>query len=102
MPRPAGAGGWETDLRFPEDREGDMPKFYFDLSGESPETDGDGIELPDLDRARSQAIKFAGEMLRFESHAIWDGESLRVHVSDAGRVPLFVVTVSALSLFPSP
>ena len=90
-------------MRFPVNREGVMPQFFFDIAGEPAEADLDldGVELADLDDARSQAIKFAGEMLQHNSHGIWDGHDLRVEVSDANRILLLVVTVSAISIFPS-
>ena len=76
-----------------------MPQFFFDIAGET-QVDADGVELADLEEARSQAIKFTGEMLRHDSNAIWDGHSLRVEVSDSRRRLLFVVTVLVTSIFP--
>lgn len=94
------AGGWETAGASPGTGKRVMPQFFFDVSGETVEPDLDGVELADLDVARSQAIRFTGEMLQHSAHAICDGHSLRVEVSDAGRIPLFAVTVSAISIFP--
>ena len=91
-------------MALPREPEGVMPQFYFDVAGERPEADFEdleGVQLADLDEARSQAIKFAGEMLQHDSHEIWDGHDLRVEVSDANRLLLLVVTVSAISIFPS-
>ena len=87
-------------MALPRNREGVMPRFFFDLAGDMPEADLDGLDLADLDQARSQATRFVGELLQHDGRAIWDGADLRVEVSDAGRVLLFVVTVSATDIFP--
>lgn len=79
-----------------------MPLYFFDLAGDSPEADLDGVELPGLDKARSQAVRFTGEILQHNGHAIWDGPDLRVEVSDSSRTVLFVVTVSATVVVPGP
>ena len=44
-----------------------MPRYFFNIDGESP--DGDGLELPDIAAARAEAVRAAGEMLRD-----WDGD----------------------------
>ena len=79
-----------------------MPRFFFDLSDGTRETDAVGIDLADVDAARVVALKFTGELLRDNSQEIWEGEELRVEVFDEGRMPLFVVSVSAMSVFPGP
>ena len=79
-----------------------MPLFFFDISDGTRETDLDGSECVSLDAARSQAIRFAGELLQQHAQMIWDGHDLRVEVLDAKRTPLFAVVTSAVSLFPPP
>ena len=98
----SGTGDWETDWRFPDNRESAMPRFFFDLSDGSREMDAEGVELAGLDEARALAVKFTGELLRDNSLMIWEGEDLRVEVYDARRRPLFVVSVSAGNVFPDP
>ena len=39
-----------------------MPKFFFNISSERPDTVG--LELPDRKTARGEAIRAAGEILR--------------------------------------
>lgn len=39
-----------------------MPKFFFHIGGERPDTAG--VELPDRAAARGEAIRTAGEILR--------------------------------------
>ena len=40
--------------------------------------DGDGVEFPDIESARREAIVACGELLREVPAAIWDGDSLRL------------------------
>ena len=39
-----------------------MPRFFFHIDSERP--DREGVELPDRKKARSEAIRAAGEILR--------------------------------------
>ncbi|HEV2818193.1 MAG TPA: hypothetical protein VGW40_13355 [Allosphingosinicella sp.] len=77
-----------------------MPLYYFDIVDGARRADLDGTECATLDEARLQAIRFAGELLRYHADAIWEGHDLRVEVSNGARTPLFLVAVSATSLFP--
>lgn len=77
-----------------------MPLFYFDLCNGARDPDDDGTELSGLEDARIQAVRLMGEMLRFDSRPVLDGEALSVEVLDEARAALFIVKVSASSLFP--
>jgi len=44
------------------DEYAEMPKFYFNIDSERPDTEG--VDLPDRKKARSEAIRAAGEILR--------------------------------------
>ena len=79
-----------------------MPRYFFDIIDGTREEDLEGSEFRSLDDARTQAIRFAGELLRHHSDMIWDGHDLKVEVSNGERVALFAVVVSAVSLFPDP
>lgn len=44
-----------------------MPRYYFhliELATDEIDVDTDGVELPDADAARAEAVQMAGEMLR--------------------------------------
>jgi hypothetical protein len=43
-----------------------MPRYYFSLKNGRPFDDVDGLEMPDLDAARKEAIGFARDMMRME------------------------------------
>lgn len=79
-----------------------MPLYFFDISDGIREADAAGVELTGLDQARAEAIKFTGELLVHHSQDIWEGQDLRVEVFDEARLPLFAVTVSAMTVVPGP
>ena len=78
-----------------------MALYFFDICDGTRETDLTGSDCQSLDHARTQAIRFAGELLQHHSDLIWDGHDLSVEVFDEDRIPLFAVTTSARSLFPA-
>jgi hypothetical protein len=43
-----------------------MTRYYFSLKNGKPFDDVDGLELPDVDAARKEAIGFARDMMRME------------------------------------
>ena len=77
-----------------------MQRYFFDITDGTREEDLIGSVFLSLEEARTQAIMFAGELLRDHSHMIWDGHDLKVEVANGERVPLFTIVMSAVSLFP--
>jgi hypothetical protein len=43
-----------------------MPRYYFSLKNGRPFDDVDGLEMPDLDAVRKEAIGFARDLMRME------------------------------------
>jgi hypothetical protein len=43
-----------------------MQRYYFSLKNGRPFHDVDGLELPDLDAVRTEAVGFARDMMRME------------------------------------
>jgi hypothetical protein len=43
-----------------------MPRYYFSLKNGRPFDDVDGLELPDIEAARAEAIGFARDIMRME------------------------------------
>lgn len=72
-----------------------MPRYYFDVSSERPDTSG--VDLPDRKTARSEAIRAAGEILRDIDGALSTREWAMSVRDESGTVILelrFVVTES--------
>jgi hypothetical protein len=59
-----------------------MPRYFFHVRDSSEHIDEDGVELPSLDEARSQAVVAAGEALRDLDGKFWNGEDWRMWVND--------------------
>ena len=43
-----------------------MPRYYFHLENGCPFHDADGLELPDIEAVREEAVGFARDMMRME------------------------------------
>ena len=83
-------------MRFPE-RERVMSLYYFDLSDGSREQDMVGVEFSSLDKARAQAVRYAGELLRDNQNGLWQGDRLCVELRSENRQLLATVVTSATS-----
>ena len=59
-----------------------MSLFFFHVRDGSTTFDGDGVEFPDVEAARREAIVACGELLREVPAAIWNGDSVRLWVTD--------------------
>ncbi len=58
-----------------------MPRFYFHVQ-DGREQDFDGIELPDLDAARREAVRFAGYLIQNAAETLPAGELWSMQVCD--------------------
>ena len=67
--------------------------FFFNLAGATYDPDVVGIELPSMADARIAAAVHAGELLRDRPGLAWEGEELRVEVTDANQLVMFTVIV---------
>jgi hypothetical protein len=76
-----------------------MPRYYFHIEDDHTEVDHAGVELPDLEGARAEAIRSAGELLRNgAAKSLWSGKAWRMWVTlspFAAEKPLFVIRFSA-------
>jgi hypothetical protein len=56
-----------------------MPRYYFSISNDRPFDDHDGLELPDVAAARSEAIGFARDLMRMQpTRRDWSHHVVRV------------------------
>lgn len=61
-------------------------RYFFHVHDGHVHTDTEGAEFSSLDKARQQAVKFAGNVLSDEGLAFWEGEDWYMVVADdAGR-----------------
>ena len=70
-----------------------MARYFFNLAGAVYDPDNEGFDLPSLGQARVMAAQHAGEVLRDRPGVVWDGEELRVEVTDENRLVMFTLIV---------
>ena len=68
-----------------------MPRYFFHIFNGHAHPDMDGTELPGLEKARQEAIRTAGEILRHGNADSWQGSDWHMEVTDAvGKGVLWV------------
>lgn len=67
--------------------------FFFNLAGATYDPDVEGIELPSMGQARLTAAIHAGEVLRDRPGLAWEGEELRIEVTDENQLVLFTLII---------
>jgi hypothetical protein len=76
-----------------------MPRYFFHVEDDRTEIDKVGMELPDLQAAREEAVRAAGEILRNGAgKGLWSGKPWRLWVTlspFAAEKPLFAIRFSA-------
>ena len=70
-----------------------MPRYFFHIFNGKAILDDVGVELPDLDAVRREAIRASGQMLSEDGH-IWSGEAWRMIVADSARTIVFSTSFS--------
>jgi hypothetical protein len=73
-----------------------MPRFYFSLANGRSFNDVDGLELPDVEAARAEAIGFASDLMRMEPERR-DWPAWVIRVTDEGQKPVFDLPFLAAS-----
>jgi phage terminase large subunit-like protein len=63
-------------------------RFFFNVAGAVHDPDDEGIELPTISDARIEAVRFAGELLRERPQVVWQGDELRVEITDENQMML--------------
>jgi hypothetical protein len=67
-----------------------MPRYYFSIANGRSFDDVDGLELPDIEAARIEAIGFAGDLMRMEPERR-DWSHWIVRVTDEDQKTVFDV-----------
>jgi ABC-type taurine transport system substrate-binding protein len=92
-------GGRETSAPASKSRSTIMPRYYFHIDDDRTHIDRVGVELPDLEAARDEAVGAAGQILRDgAAKNLWSGKPWRMWVTQspfANEKPLFVLRFSA-------
>ena len=72
-----------------------MPRFHFHVHDGRSTLDTEGSELPSLDHARLEAVRFAGKLMDEEARRIADGEDWHLEVADETGLVLFRLDILA-------
>ena len=73
-----------------------MPRYYFRIKDSAYRPDREGIELPGIAAARSEAARLVGELLRDHQGRSWDGFQWEIQVTDEAASPLLTLQITAV------
>jgi hypothetical protein len=79
-----------------------MPRYYFHVRDGEAYPDLQGTVLDDLEAAKVEAVRFAGDLLAHNGAKFWDGEHWSMRVVDAMDRPLFEFKFIAVEMAPPP
>jgi phage terminase large subunit-like protein len=66
-------------------------RYFFNLACAIHDPDNEGCEFATMGDARLEAARHAGELLRDRPGEVWNGEELRVEVTDSNQLVLFTL-----------
>ncbi|TPI74955.1 hypothetical protein [Mesorhizobium sp. B2-8-9] len=73
-----------------------MPVFYFHVDNGTFIPDNEGVDLPDLDAARQEAVRAAGEMINESKQSFWEHMTPWImNVTDGQNHLLFTLQFAA-------
>lgn len=70
-----------------------MSRFFFNQINGEFKKDDEGLEFASLEDARTEAVRYAGEVLCHQPGVVWQGEDFRVEVTDESQLLLFTLIV---------
>jgi hypothetical protein len=85
---PATRATGEKEMRSPA-----VPRYFFNQIDGQYKFDDEGLEFQSLDQARTEAVRYAGEVLCHEPDVLWEGDDFRVEVTDETKLLLFTLIV---------
>lgn len=71
-----------------------MPRYFFHSRDGVSHHDRTGSDLPDLDAAGVEAVRYMSELLRDDSAEVWRTGKLELAIVDMGGAELCVLTVA--------
>ncbi|GJE30507.1 DUF6894 family protein [Methylobacterium oxalidis] len=69
-----------------------MPRYHLNVYDGVSRPDAEGVDLPDWQAARVEAIRRAGEFLKEDAQRVALGEDWRIEVTDHTGLILFQMT----------
>ena len=74
-----------------------MPLYHFNVEDGRAYPDLEGTEYPDLDAARTEAVRRSGTLLRDNAVSFWGGHGWKLIVTDHGGMIMFTLHFLAVS-----
>lgn len=71
-----------------------MPRYFFHSRDGVAFQDPTGLDLPDLNSAGIEAVRYMSELLRDEAHDVWRHGELQLSITDDRGAELCVLTVA--------
>lgn len=72
-----------------------MPRYFFNTADGHRDCDEEGVELPNGNAARAEAIRYAGAVMNNHPDVLWDGRDFRVEVvNEDKQLVCTVITVA--------
>ena len=73
-----------------------MPRYHFNVVSGASLLDRDGIDLPDLRTAQTEAVRFSAQSLSDLAETFWDTEEWRLNVTDEEGLILFHLHITGM------
>jgi hypothetical protein len=73
-----------------------MPRYFFNVIEDNHKVDVVGVDYPDAETARMEAVRFAADLLKAEPERAWKGAELRVEAKDVWETLLFTVIIAGV------
>ena len=73
-----------------------MPRYHFNAQDGRCYPDEQGLELPDLDAAKAEAIGFLSDLLTEHGEEVWEADGWCITVTDDQNLSLFRLDASAI------
>ena len=72
-----------------------MPRYFFHVADGDSFPDLQGTVLENDDAARTEAVRFSGQLLRDAADKFWSGEEWKMRVTDDNDLTLFELMFTA-------
>ena len=71
-------------------------RYFFDIADQKRDPDNLWVDLPNVESARLEAVRFAGELLRCDPEKLWNSGEWRVEMTDTEGMLLCTVITLAI------
>ena len=73
-----------------------MPRYFFHTEDGERLCDPEGTELPDIEAAKVEAVRYLAQRLDNDPDELWRTGNWRIIVQDESALTLFIVDVTAI------